>query len=60
MDFNPDDTVRINTPGESHHNRTGTVAHKAPGGRLSVDLGDVTWLYWPSELIPAEQERDGR
>lgn len=53
MDFNSGDTVRINTPGESHHNRTGTVVRKADNGRLTVDLGDVTWWYWPSEVLPA-------
>lgn len=53
MDFTTGDTVRINTPGESHHNRTGTIVRKAGNGRLSVDLGDVTWLYWPSEVVSA-------
>jgi hypothetical protein len=51
MDFNPEDRVRVNTPGESHHNRTGTIVRKGGNGRLSVDLGDVTWLYRPSELV---------
>ena len=47
-------SVRINTPGESHHKRTGTVVDVRPaghGGRVVVDLGDVTWLYWPEELL---------
>lgn len=52
-DFNVQDTVRINTPGESHHDRTGIVLRKLNGGRLEVDLGDVQWLYLPSELTAA-------
>lgn len=55
MDFNRGDTVRVNTPGESHHDRTGTIVRRADNGRLSVDFGEVTWLYWPSELLLAEQ-----
>ena len=50
MNANIGDTVRINTPGESHHGRTGTVISERVSGRLEVDLGDVQWLYEPSEL----------
>jgi hypothetical protein len=56
MEFTSDDTVRINTPGESHHNRTGTILRKSDNGRLLVDLGDVKWMYWPSELELAGKE----
>lgn len=53
-EFAVGETVRINTPGESHHKRTGTVVRTVLGdsfGRILVDLGDVQWLYFPEELM---------
>ena len=54
-EFEVGETVRINTPGESHHKRTGTVlvAPRSTRGplRVLVDLGDVQWYYWPKELL---------
>jgi len=50
MNANVGDTVRINTPGESHHGRTGTVIRELNFDRLLVDLGDVQWRYSDSEL----------
>lgn len=52
--FEAGETVRINTPGESHHKRTGTVVETPMRdyvGRIVVDLGDVHWLYFPDELM---------
>lgn len=51
MDFGVGDTVRINTPGESHDQRTGMVVRVLPRGRVVVDLGDVEWVYLPGELV---------
>jgi hypothetical protein len=53
-DFEVGETVRINVPGESEHERTGVVtgtSHYAFGDRVWVDLGDVTWQYSPGELV---------
>lgn len=49
MDFKIGQLVRINTPGESHHQRTGTVT-KASTERVWVDLGDVHWMYFHNEV----------
>lgn len=55
MSFEVGETVRVNTPGESHHKRSGVVfaAPQSTAGpvRVLVDLGDVQWLYWPEELM---------
>lgn len=57
-DITEGQSVRINTPGESHHKRTGTVMMivVTGPGRVWVDLGDVVWLYWPEELL---KDKDG-
>lgn len=49
-DFKIGQTVRINTPGESHHKRTGYVT-AANAVRVWVDLGDVVWMYLHSEVL---------
>lgn len=49
--FEVGETVRVNTPGESHHKRTGTVEGVLSSGRMYVDLGDVKWMYFPDELM---------
>lgn len=52
--FTPGQQVWINTPGESHHKRTGTIM-RVPlpdaANRYTVDLGDVRWLYFADELL---------
>lgn len=53
--FKMQDTVRINTPGESHHNRVGTIVRKVSDNRFEVELGDVQWAYRPSELERVDQ-----
>jgi hypothetical protein len=53
------ETVRVNTPGESHHDRTGEVqgtSYYHFGERVWVHLGDVTWQYRPDELTKEETE----
>lgn len=52
--FEVGETVRINTPGESHYKRTGVVvgiSNYAYGERFWIDLGDVTWKYSAEELM---------
>ena len=48
--FRAGETVRINTPGESHHKRTGVVVRVLSRGRVIVDLGDARWMYLTSEV----------
>lgn len=53
-EFEVGETVRVNTPGESHHKRTGVVtgiSDYSYGKRYWVDLGDVTWKYEAKELM---------
>lgn len=50
MDFKIGQLVRINTPGESHHDRLGTVK-QASTSRVWVDLGDVIWMYFHDEVV---------
>ena len=52
--FKPGQSVRINTPGESHHKRTGTIMQVPlpdAANRYTVDLGDVKWAYFSDELL---------
>lgn len=49
MDFKIGQSVRINTPGESHHDRIGYVT-QASTTRVWVDLGDVVWMYFHGEV----------
>ena len=57
--FSAGETVRINTPGESHHKRTGIVVCAATpeyGNRLVVGLGGVQLIFWPDELMKEKGE----
>lgn len=49
-EFRKGQQVRINTPGESHHKRTGYVT-AASTTRVWVDLGDVVWMYFHDEVL---------
>jgi hypothetical protein len=59
-EFEVGESVRINTPGESHHKRTGVVAQRYVTGRYKVDLGDVQWTYWPDELMKDREWKERR
>jgi hypothetical protein len=48
-EFKIGQTVRINTPGESHHGRIGHVT-AANTVKVWVDLGDVHWMYFHDEV----------
>lgn len=48
-DFKVGQSVRINTPGESHHGRTGYVT-AASTTKVWVDLKDVHWMYFHGEV----------
>lgn len=48
-DFKIGQTVKINTPGESEHGKTGYVM-SATETKVFVDLGDMTWMYFHGEV----------
>lgn len=48
-DFKIGQRVKINTPGESHHERIGYVT-QASTTKVWVDLVDVMWMYFHSEV----------